>query len=578
MVVSPAETNRCRLRYFFGVILQIAAILMVSSAVPFSLCRAQTGEVQHFAVRQARQLDLGTPTVRAYLDLLDTAGSPMDELPEPDISATLGQWPANLTALQPFDSRQQGVGYVFLVDVSKSLSAPLFRQVVEGLGAWINDLGPKDRAAIIAFGDRSRLVSDFSNDSEGLSDALGELAPTDNQTVLHSALIDALELSRRLDSDLPGRRAIVIFSDGKDEGSSLVADDVLVEFRKDPVPIYALGFSRLRNPEERRRYLSLLDRFATNSGGASFEVRETRFSEAYQAIRRSIAGVWVADFGCPQCRPDGNVHRLQVQVNLGGRVMADGAPVRLLPIVEASDQRAAAPSEADRAKVETEEVPTVVSPEVGDSADNTAATSGGSKRWVYRVAVLTLVVAALVYRRSVINRRKAEAAARLAAGHGLHPVAPLDPEVPHPAPRIEPDSHTLPASVSANDRSARAKAPARKRSGKATDLAELRKPTASKAVRLIVIRGSRQGRQYNLMIKGRGVVGSRSDCDCVLIDETDIEPQQFELYFDGIKVLIRNLSETHPTLINGQTITGRTEISSNTLIGTDATILRLVYE
>ena len=100
----------------------------------------------------------------------------------------------------------------------------------------------------------------------------------------------------------------------------------------------------------------------------------------------------------------------------------------------------------------------------------------------------------------------------------------------------------------------------------------------TKSVRLVVIRGNKPGRQYPFILKESGVIGNRSDCDCMLADEPGIDAAQFELYFDGSKMFIRNLSEKYPTLLNGQKISGRAELLSNTLVGTEQTIVRVVFE
>ena len=234
----------------------------------------------------------------------------------------------------PFSAIQHGIAYVFLVDISKSLSSDLFQQMVGGIEIWVAGMSELDRAAIIAFGDSSRLIVDFTDSRSELLAGLESLGPTDNETLLHQALADALDLNRRLDVDLPGRRAVVIFSDGKDEGSALVAEDMLARLRDDGSPVYAIGYSRLRDPAERRTYLNLLQRLASNSGGAFFATEKTRFAEAYESIRQTIRQVWITDFLCAECRADGGLHRLQVQVTLDEHVLSSGGSVRLLPLVK----------------------------------------------------------------------------------------------------------------------------------------------------------------------------------------------------------------------------------------------------
>jgi hypothetical protein len=346
-------------------------------------------------------------------------------------------------------------------------------------------------------------------------------------------LVDALDLCRRLDPSLPGRRAIVVFSDGKDEGSGLAAEDVLADLRDQPTPIYALGHSQIRDPSERRAHLELLHRYATNSGGAYYEAEATRFAEAYGSIREAIRGVWVADFACAGCRPDGSLERLQVRLSLGGRVLADGADVRLLPgnpppILPAASAPAATPA-ADRP------------PPVEEAAE-------GSYRpgpWMLLGAVLA--VAGGISWRLLGSRRRLEDGAAAEAPAGA---AGPDPVLDEPAILA-----TLPATDPPTER--------------------VDSPPA-RWVRLVVIRGSRRGRQYSFPMQDRAVVGQRSDCDCVLAEEPGIAARQFELTERLGRLSIRDLSDGSPTLVNGLTVEDSPVIRDNALIGTGETILRLV--
>jgi hypothetical protein len=96
-------------------------------------------------------------------------------------------------------------------------------------------------------------------------------------------------------------------------------------------------------------------------------------------------------------------------------------------------------------------------------------------------------------------------------------------------------------------------------------------------VRLVVVRGSHQGRQYNLYLRDKAVVGKRSDCDCVLSDEPGVGQTQFEIFQRDGQLFIRNLDPQNPTLLDGLPIEGEQGLRSDTLVGTHETILRIVY-
>ena len=302
-----------------------AAILSVSLALASatSTALAQTPAAASLRLSQAVQIDAPTPTLRAYVDVLDTDGEPIRVLAPEALTATIGEAAADTIGVEALTNSNEGVAYIFLVDVSRSLSGQEFDRIRGAIDLWVDSLGPADRVAVIAFGEASRVELDFTNDFDAARVALARLGPTDDLTVFHRALRDGLELARRRDADLPGRRVLVVLSDGKDEGSGLTTDDVLTTLRADPVPIYAIGFSRLRSESERSRYLALLNRLASISGGAYVEAAQTTMEQSYAAMLAAARRVWAATFTCAACRLDGESYRLQVHLADGARVLSD---------------------------------------------------------------------------------------------------------------------------------------------------------------------------------------------------------------------------------------------------------------
>ena len=512
----------------------------------------------HFTVTQVRQLELGTPAVRAYLDLKDLEGRPVQSLPDSSLVATLGQWNTEVMKVAPFASLDQGVAYVFLVDISKSLSTELFGQMVGGMETWVRGMGSADSAAIVAFGESSRLLTDFTGDQDLLLTALESLGPTDNETLLYQALADGLDLSGRLDPGLPGRRALVVFSDGKDEGSNIVTEDLLTRLREDPTPIYAIGYSRLRNADEREQYLGLLQRFAINSGGAFYEAEQTRFAEAYDTIRKTIGEVWVADFSCPDCQPDGSRQRLQVKVELDGQVLSSGGSVRLLPL-------GAAVGATDEGQTTEQTSPNNKAKDAAAKSDLDTAPGidHRARSWGWLIALGLLALGVLVWKWWAGKERR-ELDVRAEPQESAPPPPPIDPRsealIDPPKPPPMPGEHQaseLPPTPISTPK-ARAKAP----------------PIP---VRLIVVRGSRRGKQYSFVVDDTAVVGKRSSCKCVLTDESGIDAEQFELIHEDGGLFIRNLSNHLPTLISGGPINGQLRLTSDTLIGTGDTVLRIVF-
>jgi VWFA-related protein len=274
-------------------------------------------DVQTFVISQAHpQL----PIMTAYLDIVDAAEQPVSDLTPANFSAVLGGRKTQVTEIKPFQSAGEGVAYVFLVDISKSISPAQLGEMRAAIQTWISGLKPADRAAIGTFGEDYRLITDFTTDKQKLAAALDGLAPQDLHTRLYLALNRAVELDQRVDAGLPVRRVIVVLSDGKDEGSAITLEDLLLKVRASRLPVYSIGLSHLR-PAEKQRYLDVLHRFSNASGGLYEEPGAESVSQLYVAIQQAILRVFVVRLACSGCPADGRSYPLEITLSQGTRVL-----------------------------------------------------------------------------------------------------------------------------------------------------------------------------------------------------------------------------------------------------------------
>jgi hypothetical protein len=129
-------------------------------------------------IRVAQVVAQGT-AVTAYLDLRDSDGRVLAGVTAAQLGATLGAHPAVVNALLPVADTGEGIAYIFLVDVSRSLTSAQFALLKSALGDWVAGLRPVDRAALVTFGKGVHLVEDFTADAGLLTAAVDRLAATD---------------------------------------------------------------------------------------------------------------------------------------------------------------------------------------------------------------------------------------------------------------------------------------------------------------------------------------------------------------------------------------------------------------
>jgi VWFA-related protein len=291
------------------------------------------------------QSSVSLPAIKVYARIADSADQLASSVGTSEISATLGDRILKTTEVQPFETSGEGVAYIFLIDISKSIQPSQFAEIRKAVKTWIGAFNRNDRAALLTVGENVEVLSDFSSDPQGLAAKLDSLSPRDNKTLLHEALSRALDLERRSEPGLPTRRVIVVLSDGKDEGSGLKDEDVVQKIGQERLPIYAIGSSRLP-ASERRHYLDVLKRFSRLSGGLYVETGSTPLRQIYADMNRAIRQVYVITMQCEKCPQDGRPYPLRLNLTENGKVLnSDDVSVLLMP---AALPRSQAPLERSR--------------------------------------------------------------------------------------------------------------------------------------------------------------------------------------------------------------------------------------
>lgn len=478
-----------------------------------------------------QQASAEPPLLTVYLTVEDAGEQPLPDLAltPSQFSATLGAQRATVTAIEPFAKAGEGIAYLLLVDISRSLREAQFTKLRQALGDWIAALNDRDRAALLTFGDDVRLVQDFTADKAALQAHLAHLQPSDGQTRLYLGLLRALELSRRQDAGLPRRRVIVLLSDGQDDfAGSATLEEVQQTLSDIHTPIFALGLLDPPRTPAKDIALKALGALARRSGGAYRGLGDQSLSVAYADLRRRIEQALVLRLDCPACIADGRPQRLQIELQLGQKRLSAGLDLRLAP----------PPPPPDPPK--TEPVPEPPQPEVKPAVSppppepppaEPAPESFWERRWLWlaggsAVGVVLISVIGLW----LIRRRRRQ------------PVSPPEPvAVPTTASPVTPTPRPEPPGL---------------------------------RVRLTVI-GRSPGAYYDLTVHERIVIGRRSDCDLSLTDDDHLSGTHCALLRIDDRLLVEDLGSTHGTLVNGVPIHGRRALDAGDRLLIGRTDLRI---
>ena len=196
---------------------------------------------------------------------------------------------------------------VLVLDASGSMSKNLgFLQ--EAAAAFLRKLEEGDQAMVVQFNESVKGSAEFTGDTERLEQFV-EAVQAWGGTALYDAVHYALNRIR----DRPGRKAVVIFSDGADNRSGLKEQEVLDYARAVEATVYCIG---IRGEEGlwARGPRGFLRRIASESGGAFFfPERVGELMKVFFEISNELNNHYLLSY-VPKRPPDGSWREIQMKL------------------------------------------------------------------------------------------------------------------------------------------------------------------------------------------------------------------------------------------------------------------------
>jgi VWFA-related protein len=182
----------------------------------------------------------------------------------------------------------QPLNVLLLIDYSESMleELPVVKAAAKQFAKQL--LRPQDRIAVVGFHQRTFWLTGFTNDFERAAEAVDRVKPI-GQTHLYDSVIEMLfELQKQ-----PGRRALVVLTDGVDQGSRFKLDHVLHYARYSGVPVYPVVKNRILTRLMRIGVGQLqarkLTQLARDTGATYFIIKsEHELANVYQRIAAEL--------------------------------------------------------------------------------------------------------------------------------------------------------------------------------------------------------------------------------------------------------------------------------------------------
>lgn len=267
----------------------------------------------------------------SFISIYDSSNQlKISNLTPEDFSVNYGLKEGTIKSLKPFSSAQYGTSYVFMIDISKSVTKENFQEIKDSIKFWIKTLNPGDAAAILTFGEEIRILSDLTYDREKLMLLVEEkVQRTDMRTKLYGGIVQAHSLASSVDKRFPARKAIICLTDGinetKDPTTKIDAKSLLEET---PIPFYSINFAEDLNSEVEKGSKEMRE-IAEISRGAFFDANDISIQKAYIAARKYIDETFMLTSICDTCSYNDSIINLKVSYKSFDRDISSIAKVRL---------------------------------------------------------------------------------------------------------------------------------------------------------------------------------------------------------------------------------------------------------
>jgi Ca-activated chloride channel homolog len=255
---------------------------------------------------------VSTNQVALYVTVTDTTKRLVPDLVEDDFEVYDN---GKLQTVTAFDNKPLPITVVVMLDTSGSMTLAL-DLVKSAAEQFLIRMMPEDQGMVGSFNDKIQFLPEgFTNNRDELIRSLKDLDfgyPT--------RLYDAVNQSMAQLKGIPGRRVVLVFTDGDDNASKFGSGDVTDRGRSEDVMVYSIGLENkyfngqswtISSPDRG------LKRLSEETGGGFFLLKKTdELSTTFTRVAQELHSQYVLGFS-PQTL-DGKIHKLEVRLKKPG--------------------------------------------------------------------------------------------------------------------------------------------------------------------------------------------------------------------------------------------------------------------
>jgi VWFA-related protein len=160
--------------------------------------------------------------------------------------------------------------------------------------------------AVYTFSRNLTRAADLTKDRGAAIDGLRKAVAGDD-----SALYNSLLLTLRDAAKVPGRKVVIVFSNGPDNGSMVAPDDVRAVAEDEGIPIYVISTSEVSKDAISS---GVFRRISGRTGGKAYFAKTWQKQvEAFESIREDLGNSYTVTY-YPATNPNENFRKIAVEI------------------------------------------------------------------------------------------------------------------------------------------------------------------------------------------------------------------------------------------------------------------------
>jgi VWFA-related protein len=214
---------------------------------------------------------------------------------------------ANRTTLPGMDKPDAFVGTnVFVLFDTSNFMYRGFVYAEDAIADFIRGLDRADSVAVYTFSRNLSRAASLTRDKTGAIGGLRKSVAGDD-----TALYNGLLLTLRDAAKVPGRKVVIVFSNGPDNASMVAPDDVRAVAEDEGIPIYVISTNEVNKDPISS---GVFRRIAQRTGGKAYWARTwQRQVEAFEDIREDLGNSYTVTY-YPAPNPNEGFRKIAVEV------------------------------------------------------------------------------------------------------------------------------------------------------------------------------------------------------------------------------------------------------------------------